>query len=236
MKQEFNRDKIHFNLARLKKGGHNFEVAIDPDLAIEYSKSKTGDLKEIIKSEHIFSDVKKGLFASEETMKTVFSTDDPLEIAKIILEEGEIQVSSEHRDKEREQKKNQIIEIIRRNAIDPKTNLPIPLTRIENAFSEAQIKIDNYKSAEDQLHNILDKLRPVLPIKMETKKIGITIPATYAGKSYNILKEFGKISKESWQNDGSLILQIEIPAGLQNEFFDKLNDLTHGEVDIKIID
>ena len=84
---------------------------------------------------------------------------------------------------------------------------------LENAFSEAKIRIDDHKSAEDQIHDILDKLRPVLPIKLETKKIGITIPSNYAGKSYSIIQSFGKVTTESWQNNGSLILPQAPPVG-----------------------
>ena len=47
--------------------------------------------------------------------------------------------------------------------------------------------------------------------------------------------ELIEILKEDWGNDGSLIINVEIPGGLQEEFFDKLNGLTHGEVESRII-
>ena len=232
----FDREKVAFNLAILRTHGEKFEIAVDPDLAIEFKTNKTLDIHNIIKSEHIFSDVKKGQLASEEEMEKVFNTVDPIEVAKIILEKGEIQLSAEHRDKERKKKRNQIIEMIKINAIDPKTKLPIPLTRLENAFEEAKIKIDDHKTTEEQLQEIMKKLMPVLPIKLDRKKVAVKIPANYAAKSYGIIKEFGKIMQEAWQNDGSLIIEIELPAGLQNDFLDKMNSLTHGEAETKIID
>ena len=62
------------------------------------------------------------------------------------------------------------MEIIHRNGVDPKTKLPHPIQRLENAFEEAKIKIDERRSAEDQVKEILDKLRPVLPISFEKKE------------------------------------------------------------------
>ncbi|HII72797.1 TPA: ribosome assembly factor SBDS, partial [Candidatus Woesearchaeota archaeon] len=35
---------------------------------------------------------------------------------------------------------------------------------------------------------------------------------------------------------GGLILKLEIPAGLQEEVLNKLNNLTHGGVDIQIME
>lgn len=61
------------------------------------------------------------------------------------------------------------------------------------------------------------------------------IPAKFSGSTYNIIKQYGKVLKENWGNDGSLFLSVEIPGGLQEEFFDKLNSLTHGEVETKIL-
>ncbi|MBI2142795.1 ribosome assembly factor SBDS, partial [Candidatus Woesearchaeota archaeon] len=40
---------------------------------------------------------------------------------------------------------------------------------------------------------------------------------------------------DSWQNDGSLIAVVEVPAGLQQDLFSELNRLTHGDVESKVI-
>ena len=81
----------------------------------------------------------------------------------------------------------------------------------------------------------MHKIKVVLPIKFETKEIEIMIPHQYASKMYGTVSSYGKILKDTWTNEGSWIVNIEIPAGMQTEFYDKLNSLTHGEVEIKII-
>jgi ribosome maturation protein SDO1 len=230
----FDQERVHLNLARLKRGGDTFEVVIDPDKAILYKEGKIESVSEVLHAEKVFFDAKKGQITSAEELEKVFNTANPLEVAAIILKEGEVQFTHEHREKKREEKRRKILEIIHINAIDPKTGLPHPLTRLENAFAEAKIHIDENKRAEDQVKDILDKLCPIIPIKFDIKIIDVRIPATYATKLYGIVKNYGKIKKEEWLNDGSWKVAIEIPAGLQNEFFDDLNARTHGSVDVKV--
>ena len=45
----------------------------------------------------------------------------------------------------------------------------------------------------------------------------------------------GTLLQEEWQKDGSWIGLVEIPAGIQGEFFDMLNKKTHGNVQTKIL-
>ncbi len=227
---------IHINKAVLKKGGETFEVDVDPDLALDVRAGKEVDMREVLKAEKIFSDAKKGLLAPEGKMTELFGTADALDVAKIIIKEGEIQLTSEYRKKKQEEKRSKIINSIARNAIDPKTKLPHPPNRIEAAMKEAKVTIDDYKSAEEQIEGIVKKLQPIIPIKFEVKKIEIGIPATYASKTYAIVKSYSKIVSEGWQNDGSWQGTVELPGGLIEEFFDKLNSLTKGDVQTKIIE
>ncbi len=229
------KERVHFNTAKLKKGGETFEIAVDPDLAISFRNKKPVDIKEVLKSEHIFSDVKKGLIASEEHMHTIFEMKDVLKIAEFILTHGELQLTNDYRHKLYEEKKKRIIDIIARNGVDPKTHLPHPKTRIENAISEAKVTFDYYQSAEDQVQDVLKHIMKVLPIKFEMIKVEVKIGSKYASKMYGTVSSFGKIMHDSWTPDGTWIVVVEIPAGIQNDFYDKLNALTHGDVSTEIV-
>jgi len=233
--QIYDKEKFSVNLAKLKKGGENFEVVINSDNAIAFKQGKNIVIEDAIINEKIFADAKKGLLASENRMKEIFNTLDPKEIAKIIIKEGEIQLTAEYKQKLREEKKKRIINFIHTNGVDPKTGLPHPITRIENAFEEAKIHIDEFKPQEQQIDEILKKLRVILPIKFEIDEIEIKIPASYAAKMYSVVKSFSKIIKDEWLNDGSWKCVVEMPAGLKQDFFDKLNSMTHGEIETKIL-
>ena len=226
-------EKIKLNLAKLKKGGESFEINIDPDLAMDFKQGKEVTVREVLKAEQIFADAKKGELASEAKLEEVFKTTDPVAIAEIIIKEGEVQLTSEFRSEQRETKKRKIMDLIHKNAIDPGTRLPHPLTRIDNAFREAKIQIADFKSAEEQLDEIVTKLRPILPLKFEQAELKVQIPATYAAKSYSLVKQHSKMIKEEWNPDGSWTVDVELPAGLKPEFVDKINSLTHGEAFIK---
>lgn len=221
------------NLAKLKKGNANFEISVNPEKAMDFKKGKAS-IEEALQFSQIFSDLKKGLHASEEAMQKNFNTTNTIEIAKQIILEGEIQLTSDYRKKVQEQKKKQIITFISVNGINPKTNSPHPPNRIESALDEAKINIDGLKSVEEQVKNIVPKLQVIIPIKFVVKEIEVQVPSDYAGKACNPIKQFGKVIKENWNNDGSWHALIEIPGGLEQEFYDKLNKLTHGSAEVMV--
>ena len=221
-------------LARLKKFGQTFEISVDPDKALFYKKGQITDLDEVLHADNIFLDAKKGMVAPQAELEKVFKTTDTQKIADIIVREGEIQFTAEHRQLEREQKIKKIVYLIHKQAIDARTGFPIPLERIEAALEQAKIHLDENKPIEDQLDNIITALRPILPIKIEQKRMSINIPSQYAGKAQSVLRSMG-IQKEDWKSDGSWEVTIEVPAGLLQESIDKINAVTHGQAVVKML-
>jgi ribosome maturation protein SDO1 len=231
----FDREKLDLSIAKIKKGGETFEVVIDKDLALEFKHGKDIDIMEILKADRIFHDAKRGEVASEHKMKEVFGTDDPDEVAKIIIREGEIPLSTEHKHKMREEKLKEIIYMIHVNGVDPKTQLPHPMQRIETALKESKFHADENKPAQSQVEDALKALRVVLPIKFEMKEIQVIVPAEYAPKCYSALHGMGHMIDEKWQNDGSLLAVVEIPGGLEEEFYEKINKIAHGNIEAKVL-
>lgn len=223
-------------IARLKTSGKNFEILVDCNEALKFKQGVISEISDVLADEKVFSDSKKGLLASEHEMQSLFSTTNPLEVAKIIIQKGEIQLTSEYKSKLREEKRKKILNLIHQNAADPKTHLPHPQQRLELAFQEANVKIDEFKSAEEQVDEIIKQLRPIIPISVEKKEIRIKIPGQYAGKCYRIVQGYSKIKREDWLNDGSWQGEIEIAVGLQSTLFDELNNITHGNVESEILE
>ena len=221
-------------IARIKKEGHIFEILVDCDKALELRGGKSIGIDDVVATDDIFTDVKKGDRARENELQKYFGTSDPRKVSEIIVRQGEVQLTAKHRAQEREEKRKRIINIIHRNAVDSKTGLPHPPDRIDRAMTEAGVHIDEYKGAEEQVEDVLKKLRAIIPIKFERREIAVKIPAQYAGSSYGVLKKY-KLLKDEWQNDGSLVAVVEIPAGVQDEFFNELNKISHGEVESKIV-
>ena len=221
-------------IARLKTHGEKYEILVDCDAALAFRHGKNVDITDVLAAQRIFSDAKQGIAASMHKMQEIFGAEDPLEIAKIILKKGEIQITAEHKHKEVEEKRKQIIAYIHRNGADPRMHLPHPPQRIELAFGEAKIHVDD-RPIMEQIPEIIKKLQPILPIKFEKKEMMVKIPAQYAAKSYGAVKSMATIMKEEWLDDGSWKAVIELPAGLQNDLFDKLNMMTHGSVETETL-
>jgi ribosome maturation protein SDO1 len=220
-------------IARLEVQGMNFEILVDPELALALKQGKPVNLREMLAVERVFKDARKGEEASAKTIEAIFHTTDVLKVAEEIVKKGQVQLTTEMRRRMREEKLKQIISLISRRAVNPQTGTPHPPSRIEAALEQAKIKIDEFKSAEEQLPTILKALSTVLPLSLETKKIEVRVPPQYASKAYGLLKSY-KPLQEEWLPDGGLKVIIEIPAAVQAEFFDKLNQLTKGEVQSKV--
>jgi len=211
--------------ARLKIKGKQFEISVDLDEALKV-KAGTGSVNNALNSPAIYTDVKRGLAASKDELNAFFDTDNVYEIAEKIMKKGEIQKNQEFRDAEREKRIKQVIDLILRNAVD-QHGRPYTEDRIRKAINEVHFSFDN-KPAEQQMPLLIEKLSKVIPIKIETKKIKLTIPARYSAQVYGMLKDYKE--SEEWLANGDLMVVMNIPSGLQIDFYDKLNSVTHGAV------
>ncbi len=224
-----------FTVARLTRENEHFEILVKPQKALDYRNGKIAGITEVLAAETIFSDANKGTKISEESMKKAFKTTDPLQIADEILKKGTLQLTTDQRRKMVDDKKRQVIDFISREAVDPKTNLPHPPMRIENAMEQIRYPIDPYKPVEEQAKDIVKLLRPILPLKVEQMKVAVKIPAQYSARAYGTIKTLGTIKHEEWRVDGSWYGELELPAGSYASLLNKLGDATKGSGEAKVI-
>ncbi|MFA5953586.1 MAG: ribosome assembly factor SBDS [Candidatus Pacearchaeota archaeon] len=209
--------------ARIKKNGINFEILVDMDNALKFRKGEINFIN--AEGDKIFSDVKKGTASSKDDLEIAFNTTDTDEIAKVIVKHGDVLVNQEHRDEEKEKRIRQVVDFLSKNAIDPKTGHPHSPNRIRDALEQAHVNIKNVP-IENQISEILEHIAKLIPIKIETKKIKVRIPAIQTGKAYGIVSQYK--GSEKWLENGDLETIVEIPAGMILDFYDKLNSITHG--------
>ncbi|MDR0900570.1 MAG: ribosome assembly factor SBDS [Methanobrevibacter sp.] len=224
-------------IARLESHGEKFEILVDPDLAADFKNpEKEGiAIEDVLAVEDIFKDSKKGDMASEESMNKIFETTDPLEVAAIIINKGNIQLTAQQKRDMQEEKRRMVINKIVRESINPQTGLPHPAKRIENAMEETKVKIDPFKSVDEQVKATLKAIKVKIPIRFEKVKIAVRLPGTIAGNAFSHISKFGTIINEEWQQDGSWIAVVEIPGGLQDDFNHKIAELSGGEGETKLI-
>ena len=209
--------------AKLSRGGKHFEVLVDVDEAIKVKQGK-GDINAAVVTNAIFHNLKAGDKANVSDMVKEFGTSELYAVAEKIIKSGEILLPEKYVKGEQDKKYKQVVDFLSKNAVDA-NGRPYTPTRILKALEEAHVNVQN-KSIESQIPEIVDALRKIIPIKLEMKKVRVTLPAQFAGKAYGFVKEYAE--KEEWLNNGDLSAVVSVPAGLLMDFYDKLNSVTHG--------
>ena len=223
--------------ARLESHGARFEVLVDPDAALAIKRGEfDGDLEDVIAARDVFENASRGDRPAEADVEEVFGTTEPLEVIPAVIERGEIQITAEQRREMLERKRRELIDRIARNAVNPQMDdAPHPPDRIENALEEAGFDVDPMEPVESQVEDALDALRPIIPIRFDEVTMAVQVPADYAGSAQAKIRTFGELEEEEWQADGSWIGVLTFPAGLQNDFYDVVNEHTSGEADVRIV-
>lgn len=214
--------------------GEKFEILVKPDLALDYKLGKKKDLSSILVSDEIYTDSSKGTRASTEKLLKAFKTDDATIIAEKILQKGDLNLTTDQRRKMIEQKRKQIVEFVAKTYVDPRSHLPHPPLRIEQAMKDARVSVDPQKNVDEQVKDIVEKLRSIIPLKSENLDLEIIIPAQYAAKSYSVLKSVGTLKREDWLTNGSLKAILEIPAAARPNVIDRLGSITKGTATVEV--
>ncbi len=214
-------------IAKYTVNGERFEILVDADAAYEYMTGRKANPLAPLQAEEVFEDANKGKRQSKEKIKAAFGSEDLSKVAETILKRGNVPITTEQKARMTEEKRRQVVMIIARNSIDPRTGAPHTEQRIDNAMHAAKVTVDPFKNASEQVDEVLKRISPQLPIKFATAKLEVTIPPEYANRCYGLLKQYG-LKSEQWLSDGSLSATVEFPAGLKTEFFERLNGLTKG--------
>ena len=221
-------------IASINKKGKDFEILVDPDKALELKRGKEVSVQNTLAVNQIFKDAKKGDKSPDSELKECFDTIDLLKIAAEIIKEGRLQLTTEQKRKLTEEKRTEIANLISREGVDPKTHIPHPTTRILNAMRESHLDIDPFKPAKMQMQAVIDKIQSIIPISFEKVTLAIKIPVEFAGKAGHTVREMAEVKKEDWTKDGWIVM-ITISAGLQTDIMDKLNKITAGRTEIKVV-
>ena len=220
--------------AHMEISGERFEVMVDPDLALAFRLGQKKELNNVLTVEEVFKNFRKGERHTTSALQKAFGTTDVVVIAERIIKNGELALTTEQKRKMLEEKRKQIVAILMRECIDPRTGAPHTQMRLEQAMDAARVHIDGFKEAASQVEEVMKALRPIIPLKVERVRVAVKVPAEHAQRIYGTLKGYG-IQKEEWARDGSLIVVLEMPAGMQGEFYDRINRATAGGAETKLM-
>ena len=229
------KESSKFTTVRLSIEGDHFEILVSPDAALSFKQGRNVEPSQVIVADEVYSDSNKGLRASSEKLKKWFGTDDHAKAALEVLRRGELNLTQDQRRRLTEEKRRAVVAMISKNYVDPKTLLPHPPLRIEQAMQEARVAIDPFQDPTEQMKLVIDKLRVILPLKSEKMKLQVRVAAQYSGQTIGILKNFGDIIKEDWGADGTLSAIVEIAAGGQLGLLDRLGSTTKGAAQVTVM-
>lgn len=224
-----------FTTVRLVIEGEHYEILVNPDAALSFKQGKNVEPSQVVAVDQVFSDSNKGLRVGVEKLRKHFNTDDEAKAALEILRRGELNLTQEQRKRLTEEKRRAVVAMISKNFVDPKTMLPHPPLRIEQAMQEVRVVIDPFQDPNEQMKTVVERLRTVLPLKSEKIKLQVKVPAQYSGQAIGVLKNFGEIHKEEWGADGTLSAIVEIPAGGQPGLLDRLGSTTKGAAQVTVV-
>ena len=225
-------DKV--TVVRYTYSGDKFELLVKPDPAFDYKIGKITEISKVLVSDEIYTDSNKGTRAPNEKLEQVFKTIDPTKIAEIIMKKGELNLTTEQRKKMIAEKRKQLVTFIAKTYVDPRSHLLHPPLRIEQAMDDGRVSIDPFRNIDEQVKDIVEKLRPIIALKSENIVLEISIPAQFVAQSYTVLKSTGTLKKEDWQSNGSLKAILEIPAGARPNVIDRLGSITKGTATVEV--
>jgi len=216
-------------LVRYQQGKQKFEVLTKPGSVLKFRAGKLGWDK-VLMADAIFSNLSRGDTASGKDLEDVFGTTDIDACCKLIVEKGEVQLSAQERKEELDAKKNEVIQFIFKNFMDPKTKLPHPPDRIENCMKECHIKIDPKREAKKQAEDAVKSMAGKLTFTKQVSLIAhLFIKHSYLGQCNNVIHSSGHVMDQDWKSrpDGCVFV-LELSKADLDRLTDALRKPTNG--------
>lgn len=213
-------------------GDAEFEILVDPDEAFKYKRGEIDSFDSVLFVREVFTDAAAADRASADDLEDEFGTRNIDEAAQQVFEQGTMELTTKQKNQLREEKWRQVVNLIATRAMNPQNNAPHPPQRIENAMEEAGVQVDPMQDVEMQVQDVVDAIRPKIPISMEEKEIAVRIPNEYAGKCYGKMKTMAsEMLEEEWGND-AFMARLKLPAGVQTKLMEELEKITGGNVEV----
>ena len=196
------------SVVRLKKAGKRFELACYKNKLMDYRSGMTTNLDDVLQSQHIFSNVPKGLLAPAADLTAAFpNVTDKTLIIREILEKGQVQVGEREREHQLGSLQREIATMVAERCLNPNTNLPYPVGVIERAITEElHYSIKQEKSAKQMALEILKMLPQKSSLQIVRARMRITLYPVAAGLAEELQGNFGAVVEEQQQEGENKIM------------------------------
>ena len=224
------------SIVRYEKHGRRYELLVNPEPAWLYLQGEEVEIDDIFEVYIVYENISRGVKSTQDDLDVAFEGMTEREIAVTILKEGHLQLTIEQRNEILKEKRKEIVDFIHIHCINPRENTPIPRDRLENAIIDLGVNISYNDDVKSQAMEIIDQLKPIMPIRFESVKLAVKIPPSYTGSLYGYAISSGNLIQEEWLSDGSLAVVVQIPSGTQADFLEQITSKTKGKAQVKVLE
>ncbi|MCK5303757.1 MAG: ribosome assembly factor SBDS [Candidatus Heimdallarchaeota archaeon] len=224
------------SIVRYEKHGRRYELLVNPEPAWLFIQGEEVEIDNIFEVYIVYENISRGVKATQDDLDVAFEGLTDREIAIKILKEGKLQLTISQRNEILKDKRIEIVDFIHIHCINPRENTPIPKDRIENAILDLGVNISYKDDVKSQALEVIDLLKPIMPIRLESVKLAVKIPPSYTGALYGFVISAGNLVQEEWLSDGSLAVVVNIPSGTQADFLEQITSKTKGKAQVKILE
>ena len=224
------------SIVRYEKHGRRYELLVNPEPAWLFIQGEEVEIDTIFEVYIVYENISRGVKATQDDLDVAFEGLTEREIAIKILKEGKLQLTISQRNEILKDKRIEIVDFIHIHCINPRENTPIPKDRIENAILDLGVNVSYKDDVKSQALEVIDLLKPIMPIRLESVKLAVKIPPSYTGALYGFVISAGNLVQEEWLSDGSLAVVVNIPSGTQADFLEQITSKTKGKAQVKVLE
>ncbi|TMW56448.1 hypothetical protein Poli38472_006458 [Pythium oligandrum] len=197
-------------VVRLKRGGKRFEIACYKNKVQNWRNGVEEDIGEVLQIAKVYENVSKGKFAKFQEWSKAFNTKDEEQACRVILDQGELQVSEGERKAHNENMLKDIATIVAQKCVNPNSNRPYPFSVIERLMKEIHYAVVPNRSAKQQALEVIKRLQEHIPIERAKMKIQVTAPIDAAKSIKEALdkQHDAQIVEASWNDPARMVLLI----------------------------
>ncbi|CAJ0956574.1 unnamed protein product, partial [Mesorhabditis belari] len=210
--------KVLTNVAvvRMKKIGKRFEIACYKNKVLNWRNRTEKDIDEVLQAHQVFTNVSKGQLAKKDEIQAAFGTEDHLEVCKLILDKGELQVSDKERQATNDNAMKEVAQLIADMVVNPETKRPIPPAVINKALSDIHFSLKPNHSAKKQALEVIPKLRESMKIERAKMRLRVAVGVKEARNLQPKLKPlFSEIETENWDEQGLELVGLIEPGSFR---------------------
>jgi ribosome maturation protein SDO1 len=165
---------------RHRVNGNRYEIACFPNKVLDWRKKVEKNILNVIQSDSIFKNVSKALLASAKELMDDFGTSDRMEVCRLVLDKGQLQVSERERVQDASNKLKEAIVMVAGMCVHKDTKQPIPVRMIENAAAQIKFAVKGTQPIKQQALRLFRELAEILPIERVCMRIMMSAPLSHA--------------------------------------------------------